>query len=256
LTKQKDRAKVVNMRDSKVLVLAKKLLISAVLMACSANLYSQQTDRLITVRKLAVKPDKLEKFTALQKEMSEAWESAGRGRRWVWRQMDGDSHTFHIISEIGSFSERGGSQLVMDQAHLNLWLDAVGETIRSREFTTYRRELAIPALDRPNFVVVNERTIRRGRITEYLDWVENRFIPVARKYGLSGMIWDRLMYGGNSRTVVNGRFIDSWAELDEPMLNLSEDERIQLFEGTDEFFEGDGDRYVMRFEEEMSTGTL
>lgn len=244
------------MRDSEVLILAKKLLISAVLMACSANLYSQQTDRLITVRKLAVKPDRLEEFTALQMEMSEAYENAGRGRRWVWRRMDGDTHTFHIISESGSFAERGGNQPPMDQAHWNLWLDAVNETIRSRELTTFRRELAIPAQDRPNFVVVTQRTIRPGRISEYLDWVENRFIPVARKIGRSGMIWDRVMYGGNSRIVANGRFIDSWAELDEPILDLPDDERSQLLEGRNEFFEGDVDRYVLRFEEEMSTGSL
>lgn len=231
-------------------------LILAVFLAGSANLYSQQTDRLISVRKLAVKPDKLEEFTALQKEMSEAFENAGRGRRWVWKRMDGDTHTFHIITESGSFAERGGSELPMDQAHWNLWIDAVNETIRSRELTTFRRELAIPADDRPNFVVVTQRTIRPGRISEYLDWVENKFIPAVQKSGSNGRVWDRLLYGGNHLTIASGRFIDSWAELDEPILDLPEDERSQLLEGYHEFFEGDVDRYVLRFEEEMSTGNL
>ena len=53
-------------------VMVNKILITAILMACSANLYSQQTDRLITVRKIAVKHDKIDEFIALQKEMSEA----------------------------------------------------------------------------------------------------------------------------------------------------------------------------------------
>jgi hypothetical protein len=56
--------------------------------------------------------------------------------------------------------------------------------------------------------------------------------------------------------IASGRFIDSWAELDEPILDLPEEERSQLFEGYHEFFEGDVDRYVLRFEEEMSTGSL
>ena len=47
-----------------------KLLITAILLVLSANLYSQQTDRLITVRKLAVKHDKIDEFIALQREMS------------------------------------------------------------------------------------------------------------------------------------------------------------------------------------------
>ena len=53
-------------------ILVNKILITAILMACSANLYSQQTDLLITVRKIAVKHDKIDEFIALQKEMSEA----------------------------------------------------------------------------------------------------------------------------------------------------------------------------------------
>lgn len=64
------------------------------------------------------------------------------------------------------------------------------------------------------------------------------------------------MFGENNRTVASGRFIDSWAELDEPILDLPDDERSQLLEGWNEFFEGDVDRYVLRFEEEMSTGCL
>ena len=116
--------------------------------------------------------------------------------------------------------------------------------------------LAIPADDRPNFVVVTQRTLRSGRISEYLDWVENKLIPTMQKNGINGMIWDRLLYGGNNRTVANGRFIDSWAELDEPMMVLPEDERNQLMEGVNEFFESDVDRYVLRFEEAMSTGSL
>lgn len=239
----------------KSLIWLKVLLVLSTLLT-SANLYSQQTDRLISVRKLAVKPDKLEEFTALQKEWSEAYENAGRGRRWVWRRMDGDSHTFHIITESERFAEKGTGQPVMDQAHMDLWLDAMGETIRSRELTTYRRMLAIPADDRPNFVVVNQRTIRPGRISEYLDWVENKMIPAVQKSGSNGWVWDRLLYGGNQLTIASGRFIDSWAELDEPILDLPEDERRQLMEGYHEFFEGDVDRYVLRFEEEMSTGNL
>ena len=233
-----------------------KVLLAVSTLLTSANLYSQQTDRLIIVRKIAVKHDKIDEFTALQKEMSEAYENAGRGRRWVWRRVYGETHTFHIITESDSFAERESGQEVMDKAHWDLWLGAMSQTIKSRETTTFRRMLAIPAQDRPNFVVVTQRTIRSGRISEYLDWVENRFIPVARKSGRSGMIWDRLMYGGNSRTVATVRFIDSWAELDEPILDLPEDERSQLMEGYHEFFEGDVDRYVLRFEEEMSTGNL
>ena len=66
-------------------ILVNKILITAILMACSANLYSQQTDLLITVRKIAVKHDKIDEFIALQKEMSEAYDEAEAGRRWVWR---------------------------------------------------------------------------------------------------------------------------------------------------------------------------
>ena len=231
-------------------------LLLAVFLAGSANLYSQQTDRLITVRKIAVKHDKIGEFIALQKEMSEAYENAGKGRRWVWRRVYGETHTFHIITESDSFAERESGQEVMDQAHWDLWLGAMSQTIKSRETTTFRRMLAIPADDRPNFVVVNQRTIRPGRISEYLDWVENKLIPAVQKSGSNGRVWDRLLYGGNQLTIASGRFIDSWAELDEPILDLPEDERSQLMEGYHEFFEGDVDRYVLRFEEEMSTGSL
>ena len=43
-------------------------------MAVSPLLYLQQTDRLIPARKLAEKPDRLEGFIAVQKEITEAWE--------------------------------------------------------------------------------------------------------------------------------------------------------------------------------------
>ena len=56
---------------SSLIFISRNLVIFAILMACGANLYSQQTDRLITVRKIAVKHDKIDEFIALQKEMSE-----------------------------------------------------------------------------------------------------------------------------------------------------------------------------------------
>ena len=81
-------------------------------------------------------------------------------------------------------------------------------------------------------------------------------IPAVKKSGSNGMVWDRGLYGGNNRSVTSGRFINSWGDLDEPLLDLSDEERSQLFDGWDEFFEGDMDRYVLRFGEEMSTGGL
>ena len=48
-------------------------------MAGSPFLYSQQTDRLISARKMEEKPDRLEEFRALQKEISEAWEKQALG---------------------------------------------------------------------------------------------------------------------------------------------------------------------------------
>lgn len=233
-----------------------KLLITAILMVLSANLYSQQTDRLITVRKLAVKHDKIDEFIALQKEMSQAYDEAEAGRRWVWRRMHGETHTFHIITESDSFAERESGQELMGKAHWDLWLDAMSETIKSRELTTSKRVLAIPTAKRPNFVAVTQRIIRPGKISEYLEWVENKLIPVIEKSGSNGMVWDRAMYGGNMRSVTSGRFLNSWGELDEPLLDLSDQERSQLLDGWHDFFEGDADRYVLAFEEEMSTGSL
>ena len=70
------------------------------------------------------------------------------------------------------------------------------------------------------------------------------------------MVWDRGLYGGNHRSVTSWRFINSWGDLDEPLLDLSDEERSQLFDGWDEVFEGDVDRYVLRFGEEITTGGL
>ena len=145
------------MTTRQLLVMVNKLLITAILMVLSANLYSQQTDRLITVRKLAVKHDKIDEFIALQKEMSQAYDEAEAGRRWVWRRMHGETHTFHIITESDSFAERESGQELMGQAHWDLWLDAMSQTIKSRELTTSRRVLAIPTAKRPNFVAVTQR---------------------------------------------------------------------------------------------------
>mgnify|MGYP003309873880 CR=1 FL=1 len=70
------------------------------------------------------------------------------------------------------------------------------------------------------------------------------------------MVWDRGLYGGNNRSVTSWRFINSWGDSDEPLLDLSDEERSQLFNGWDEVFEGDVDRYVLRFGEEITTGGL
>ena len=236
-------------------VLINKILITAILMACSINLYSQQTDRLITVRKLAVKPDRIEEFRALQMEMSEAWDNAGRGRRWIWKRMDGDLHTFHIISESDSFAERGSGEPVMDQEHRELWLNAMNETIRSRELITTRRVLSIPLKGKPKYVVVTQRTILPGKTSEYFDFIESR-LPTFEKSGSNGRVWDRVLYGGSNHTTSTGRFIDSWEELDGPAVDLPAEERQRLFEGVNDFFAGDYDRYVLRFEEELSTGSF
>jgi hypothetical protein len=230
-------------------------LLLAVFLAGSANLYSQQTDRLITVRILAVKPDRIEEFRALQTELSEAWDNAGRGRRWIWKRMDGDLHTFHVISESDSFAERGSGEPVMDQAHRDLWLNAMNETIRSRESITSRRVLSIPLKGKPKYVVVTQRTILPGKTSEYYDFIESR-LPTLEKNRSNGMVWDRVLYGGNTHTASTGAFIDSWAELDSPLIDLPTEERQQLFEGIHDFFAGDYDRYVLRFEEEMSTGSF
>ena len=232
-----------------------KILITAIFLACSANLYSQQTDRLITVRELAVKHDKIDEFIALQKEMSQAFDEAEAGRRWVWRRMYGESHTFYIITESDSFAERESGQELMSQAHWDLWLDAISETIKSRELRTYRRMLAIPLKEKPKYCVVVERTIRPDKISEYYDWVESR-MPTLEKSRSNGMVWDRLLFGGNNRINATGSFISSLGELDEPLTRLPADERSQLLEGFSDFFEGDVDRYVLRLEEEMSTGNL
>ncbi|MBU24811.1 MAG: hypothetical protein CMD99_02140 [Gammaproteobacteria bacterium] len=230
-------------------------LLLAFFLAGSANLYSQQTDRLITVRKLAVKPDRIEEFRALQTEMSEAWDKAGRGRRWIWKRMDGDLHTFHIISESDSFAERGSGEPIMDQAHRDLWLNAMNETIRSRELITTRRVLSIPLKGKPKYVVVTQRTILPGKTSEYFDFIESR-LPTFEKSGSNGRVWDRVLYGGSNHTISTGRFIDSWAELDGPHIDLPAEERQRIFEGVTDFFAGDYDRYVLRFEEEMSTGSF
>ena len=97
----------------------------------------------------------------------------------------------------------------MDQAHWDLWLDAMSQTINSRELTISRRMLAIPTTKRPNFVAVTQRTIRAGKVSEYFGWVENKLIPAVKKNGSNGMVWDRGLYGGNNRSVTSGRFINS-----------------------------------------------
>tara|TARA_B000000557_G_C20478918_1_gene318764 strand:+ start:261 stop:509 length:249 start_codon:yes stop_codon:yes gene_type:complete len=81
-------------------------------------------------------------------------------------------------------------------------------------------------------------------------------IPVVIKNGSNGMVWDRGLYGGNHRSVTSGRFINTWGDFDEPLLDLPNEKRSQLFDGRDEFFEGNVDGYVLRFGEEMSTGGL
>ena len=76
------------------------------------------------------------------------------------------------------------------------------------------------------------------------------------KNGSNGMVWDGGHCGGNHRSVTSGRFINTWGDFDEPLLDLPNEERSQLFDGWDEFFEGNVDGYVLRFGEEMSTGGL
>ena len=89
--------------------------------------------------------------------ITQAYEESGAGRRRVWRRVNGKTHTFHTITE--SLAERESGQ-AMDQARWDLWLDAMGHTIKGRELTTSRSVLAIQTTKRTNFIAVTQKTKR------------------------------------------------------------------------------------------------
>ncbi|OUU94502.1 MAG: hypothetical protein CBC35_03975 [Planctomycetes bacterium TMED75] len=146
--------------------------------------------------------------------ITQAYKESGAGRRRVWRRGYGKTHTFHTITE--SFAERESGR-AMDQARWDLWLDAMGQTIKGRELTTSRSVLAIQTTKRTNFIAVTQRTIRAVKVSEYPEWLGIKLIP-AKKNGSNGMVWERGLYEGDNKNITTGRVINSWGDSDKLLL--------------------------------------
>lgn len=197
----------------------------------------EESDSLLTVRVIKVIPGKSGEFEDLQQELSEATKEAGGNRRFVWQETRGDTNTYHIVSmaeDYAQFDET--SEPVLGEAAWARWVSRIQRTIDKREMVTLRThpELEIDNDEgyEPQYLKLTYRSIASGRHAEYQEWLEKRLFPILKKKGIKGYSVGRVNLGGDTSTWVSARFIDSWAELDEPNIfaDLSEEERDDLFE--------------------------
>ena len=229
----------------------------------TTNLQAQDEEEppqnLLTVRTITVKADQVSEFVDLQRELSDAMKEAGRPGRHVWQQVRGDTNVFHITSRSAKYAEldESGESVMSEGAWAN-WVNAIQETIVSREITTYRSPdaWAIPFGDdyEPNMVVLTFRTVAQGDGNKYRKWFMEKLIPAYKELGVKGSYRGQVRHGGSRNTYYTARHISSWAELDEPgpASHLSDEERAEIFDGLDDITFTNMENVILRHRASLS----
>lgn len=194
--------------------------------------YAQgQAPRLLDLRIVTVKPDRITEWVGLQQELNAAREEAGMPAREFWQVEIGDLDTFHVFTPIARLGE-GELPLPADEAAQ--WAARVNDTLVSRRNMVLRiHPASIPPVEgkQYDFATVRTRVAGKDHFADLNNWYGEKWYPFHREAGSEGMLLTQIAYGGNSRTMYS-------VDLDEDLDTLNAPPGIPLAEAQEILAEG------------------
>ena len=236
------------------------ILVASLASFLSGTLRAEDPSPYITVVIVEVIPGKVNEFVAIQKEYSAARKKAGRPARSFWQEARGNTNTFHIVSEAENFAAQDEpADRVMNDTQWANWVNRVTAVTKSRQILTLQAlansYIAPKDGEEPNLVRLNYTTLasRRDR-GAYISWLNETYTPTVRKLGMKGRSVYRVRFGGNTNTIVTSLRLNSWSELDEPLVlsALSDSERAKVVEDLNDIHFHDNESYILRYRADMS----
>lgn len=215
--------------------LSKIVLIASLAIPFNGSLWAQESDPLLNVVIVKVIPGKSGEFEDLQRELTEATKKAGGNARHIWQESRGDTNTYHIVSYAENFAQYDEStEPALGEVGMARWIYRIQGTIDKREVVTSQTypELEIKNDDdyEMKYVVLLKRTVAPGSHAAYGEWLKEKLVPLLRENGVKGCSVFRVAQGGDTNQWTLARFVDSWAELDEPgpLGGMDDEERSEF----------------------------
>ena len=175
-----------------------------------------QAPRLLDLRIVTVKPNRIAEWVGLQQELNEAREEAGLSARDFWQVEIGDLDTFHIFTPIARLGE-GELPLPADEAAQ--WAARVNDTLVSRRNMVLRiHPASIPPVEgkQYDFAVVRTRVAAKDHFADLSSWYGEKWYPFQREAGSEAMLLTQIVYAGNSRTMYSVALAEDWDAVNAP----------------------------------------
>ena len=175
-----------------------------------------QAPRLLDLRIVTVKPNRIAEWVGLQQELNEAREVAGLSARDFWQVEIGDLDTFHIFTPIARLGE-GEMPLPADEAAQ--WAARVNDTLVSRRNMVLRiHPASIPPVEgkQYDFAVVRTRVAAKDHFADLSSWYGEKWYPFQREAGSEAMLLTQIVYAGNSRTMYSVDLAEDWDAVNAP----------------------------------------
>ena len=175
-----------------------------------------QAPRLLDLRIVTVKPNRIAEWVGLQQELNEAREEAGLSARDFWQVEIGDLDTFHIFTPIARLGE-GEMPLPADEAAQ--WAARVNDTLVSRRNMVLRiHPASIPPVEgkQYDFAVVRTRVAAKDHFADLSSWYGEKWYPFQREAGSEAMLLTQIVYAGNSRTMYSVDLVEDWDAVNAP----------------------------------------
>ena len=199
----------------------------------SAPSYAQGPGpRLLDLRIVTVKPNRIAEWVELQHELNAAREEAGLSAREFWQVEIGDLDTFHIFTPIARLGE--GEQ-PMPPAEAAPWAARVNDTLVSRRNMVLRiHPASIPRVEgkQYDFAVVRTRVANKDHYTDLVSWYSEKWFPFQREHGSEAMLLTQILYAGDGRTLYSVDLAEDWDAVNAPPSLPPEETRAFLAEGT------------------------
>lgn len=205
------------------------IIVLAAILSCGPTLTAnaQDDDRTwLQVRTVQVKTDRMGDFIDLQKALVEASVDAGRPGRSVWREVRGDTATFHFVTSADNMAELDEPfDPPMDDDDWSDWVDDIMETTRhiSRQILRSHREWTLPPTDDsdPDLLLLRTIDVKSGSMADFHVWIRDRLLPALKSGNAGGITFNHVAFGGDTSTWIIGARVPDWAALQSRRGNLA-----------------------------------
>jgi hypothetical protein len=183
----------------------------------------------LSVTVAQIKPDLLTEWQDFQKnETIPALQKAGIKWRSAWQAgVFGENFTYVFVQPIEKFAQYDGDSPIVKA------LGAEGARAygaKNRRFVSASRAFAVRTMPElsyipdpmmtPKLAVLTEVTVAQGRDADYENYIKTDLLPVMKKAQVSGYSVSRTIFGGNASEYTTLRYINNFAELDQPPVTV------------------------------------